>query len=224
MGHRLRQHQVAKEKWWDFVVAFVINNADHQLSKADIKYLENLMYQRAQQSQRMQLFNGNTPHKSFVAEGRKYDLAEVFENIDLLLRAFDLPVFAPAPSTLKALKLMPIATSAPQHPKMTRQGESDRMFWFDGRGSQARATYTPEGNLLVHRGSRLTPKAPAKSFNPALVRRLERAGVIKNNVFVDDYLFTSPSTAGSVIYKARCNGWTMWHDQAGKTLDQRFRT
>uniref|UniRef100_UPI00403F70D6 GIY-YIG nuclease family protein n=1 Tax=Lentilactobacillus hilgardii TaxID=1588 RepID=UPI00403F70D6 len=50
IGHRLIQHDVDRENWWNIAVAFVVNNERHQLSKADIKFLENIMYNKASQA------------------------------------------------------------------------------------------------------------------------------------------------------------------------------
>ena len=38
--------------------------------------------------------------------------------------------------------------------------------------------------------------------------------------FVEDYVFSSPSTAGGVILGRATNGWTKWRNSEGKTLDE----
>lgn len=200
VGHRLLQHNVPGEDWWDFGVAFVWNNADQQLSKADIKYLEHMMYQQAVTSDTMDLQNGNTPHESFVSEARTFDLQVVFENIDLLLRSFGLPLFYQAPNDNRV-----------------------RLLYFTGRESDATAVYTSEG-MTVRKGSRLSPLSPSKTFGDgSRLAGLQKKGIIQNDTFTKDYTFESPSGAGRIIYKARCNGWTMWHDQNGQTLADLYR-
>ena len=53
---------------------------------------------------------------------------------------------------------------------------------------------------------------------------LQEKGVIvqSNNCyqFVEDYVFSSPSTAGGVILGRATNGWTKWGNSEGKTLDE----
>jgi hypothetical protein len=39
-------------------------------------------------------------------------------------------------------------------------------------------------------------------------------------VFVKDYLFPSPSQAASTVLGRSTNGWTMWKDSKGRTLDE----
>ena len=48
--------------------------------------------------------------------------------------------------------------------------------------------------------------------------RLEDAGVIKNRVFQNDYTFSSPSLAATVVLGASANGNTEWHTANGKLL------
>ena len=38
--------------------------------------------------------------------------------------------------------------------------------------------------------------------------------------FVEDYVFSLPSTAGGVILGRATNGWTKWRNSEGKTLDE----
>ena len=41
--------------------------------------------------------------------------------------------------------------------------------------------------------------------------------------FTEDYIFSSPSTAGGVILGRSTNGWTKWRTVNGKTLDEMKR-
>ena len=38
--------------------------------------------------------------------------------------------------------------------------------------------------------------------------------------FLEDYVFSSPSTAGGVVLGRATNGWTKWKNSEGKTLDE----
>ena len=204
IGHRLIQHDIDKENWWNIALAFVVNNERHQLSKADIKFLENIMYTKASQAGIMKIYNGNMPHQSFVSEERVYDLKEIFFNIDLLLRSLGFPAF-----------FNPL--------KHKSNNEREQLVYFTGRGSRAVAKYTAEG-MIVQRGSKLSPKEPSPTFTSLKkLRTLEKEGVIKNDIFTRDYIFDSPSGAGVIIYKARCNGWNMWRTRNGKTLNDLYR-
>ncbi|MFT8878582.1 MAG: GIY-YIG nuclease family protein [Oenococcus sp.] len=209
VGGRLNQHNNKQEDWWGIAVVFVINSETHQLSKADIKYLENLMYTRAVEAGTMDIYNGNTPHQSFVNEARKFDLQDFFINIDLLLRSYGFSVFS-----------NPIQ---PPIPETESDSVTDELVYFSGRGGEATAKYTNEG-LVVQKGSKISPLEPSATFpNLSLLNKLIKNGIIKDGLFTVDYPFSSPSGAGNIIYKANCNGWTKWHDKSGKTLEELYR-
>ena len=46
---------------------------------------------------------------------------------------------------------------------------------------------------------------------------VEKEGVL---VFEEDYLFSSPSSAGSQVLGRNTNGWDKWKSKDGKTLDE----
>lgn len=206
VGSRLKQHNVESEEWWNVAVVFVINNKEHQLTKADIKFLENYMYTRAKKSETFNLRNSNTPHQSFVNESRKYDLYEIFENIDLLLRSLGFPVFF---NSLKS--------------KTTSNPRKDDLVYLTGRDSHGVAKYTSSG-LAVQKGSKISPLELSRTFDRKdQLEELISKGIIKDNEFTKDYVFSTPSAAGTIIYKARCNGWTIWKNKEGKTLSDLYR-
>lgn len=194
VGNRLKQHVNSKESWWKIAVAFVVNTQSHQLSKADIKFVENLMYQKAKQTNNMKLHNGNTPHQSFVNESRKYDLTETFNDINLLLRSLGFPLFVPT-SQQKRQHLITL--------------------YLDNRSSNAVGNYNlKDKSITVLAGSKLSELEPNHSFKRVkLLDELINAGVIVDNQFVRDYKFTSLSGAASLINKASSSGPHLWHDQ-----------
>ena len=52
---------------------------------------------------------------------------------------------------------------------------------------------------------------------------LEKGVMVESNnsyKFLEDYVFSSPSTAGGVVLGRATNGWTKWKNSEGKTLDE----
>lgn len=204
VGRRLNQH-LNNEPWWTIAVAFVVNNRDHQLSKADIKYLENLMYQKADKANIRELYNGNTPHKSFVEESRRYDLKNIFEKIDLLLNSFGFSVFS----------------NNGHHDNLM---EVNDYLYMNGRDSDATGIYNSDGSFTVKKGSRVSPLKITKSFSDSeLLKDLEDSNVLNNDTFQRGYKFHSPSQAARIIYKSSANGLILWHDHNGKTLKELYK-
>lgn len=200
VGNRLKQH--LKEDTWEIAIIFIINNREHQLSKADIKHLEHLMYTEANKINNMNLINANTPHNSFVSESRVYDLKHIFKNIDILLRSFGYPLFYEK-KTLSQSK--PVA--------------EENLFHITFRDSDAWASYnfeTSETKVLA--GSKLTPQDGTVSFQPKLFNKLTKKGIIKNNIFKKDYTFSSSSTAAKTILKRSASGPSSWKNKEGKSI------
>ncbi len=48
---------------------------------------------------------------------------------------------------------------------------------------------------------------------------------MKNNIYIlkEDYQFSSPSAAASVILWRNANWWTEWKDKNGKTINEIYR-
>ncbi|RCS43975.1 DUF4357 domain-containing protein [Bremerella cremea] len=86
-----------------------------------------------------------------------------------------------------------------------------------------------EDGFVVREGSKsrieLTPSAPDSVKSNR--QRLLDSGVIEERdgvyVYLQDYLFPSPSAAAQVVLGASANGWTEWKDKSGATLSEVHR-
>ena len=54
--------------------------------------------------------------------------------------------------------------------------------------------------------------------------QLQQKGVLQRKehvlVFMEDYIFSSPSTAAGVVLARSANGWREWKFNDGRTLDE----
>ncbi|USS86135.1 hypothetical protein M3M38_05410 [Fructilactobacillus cliffordii] len=184
----------------------MINNQTHQLSKADIKFLENLMYSKAETTKQMLLVNANTPHQSFVTESRKYDLKSNFINIDILLRSLGFPLF---------VKTKPAEVS-----EISNLDDDGIKLYLNSRNANATGIYHPhDKTITVLTGSRITELEPTSSFTMNdLLKKLIQTGIIKNHRFTSNYQFNSASTAANIITKSSYSGPRVWHDQKKLSL------
>ena len=74
-------------------------------------------------------------------------------------------------------------------------------------------------NPLYGRGSVSSNKSTKyKYINEGILKESE-----ESYVFIEDYLFSSCSTAAAVILGRNTNGWTKWVNNSGKTLDEVYR-
>jgi hypothetical protein len=135
------------------------------------------------------------------------ELLDTFDTIRMLVSTLGFPVFEPM-----------VKLNAPSHLFNVRGGGSD------GRGELV------EDGFVVFEGSRarleVSPSA-AHSVSPQR-EKLLAAGVIEERdgvyVFVQDFLFSSSSTAAAVVLGRSANGWTEWKDESGLTLSDVFQS
>lgn len=103
--------------------------------------------------------------------------------------------------------------------------KNKHLFFTKGRGCDAKGFYDSSG-FTVLQGSIL-----AKDSVPSLIWREKRAKQIKEYakekggkvILEADKVFTSPSTAADFCIGSSNNGWIVWKDEKGQTLDAVYR-
>lgn len=102
------------------------------------------------------------------------------------------------------------------------QVTEDSTFKLAGRGGNADGYPAQEGSFVVTKGSRIsmdvTDGIPQNYLE--LRNDLISKGVIQDNIFVEDYSFTSVSTAASVILGRSSNGRKEWTKIDGRSVAQ----
>lgn len=195
---RLLTHLKEKDFWHECVV-FI--SKDNNLNKAHVKYLENRMYTLAKEAGRYQLENSNIPTQSSLSEADRAEMEEFINNAKLLLSAVGHKVLE--------------ATAIP-----SKTNNDPEIFVFEGKDYKATGTTTADG-FVVFKNSILSKKA-----NSSLTKSLldKRNKLISENIidsaftFTKDYIFSSPSTAASIISGNSTNGKTAWRNSQGMTL------
>ena len=199
---RLTQHLSQKDFWND---AIVFVSKDNNLNKAHIKYIENKLYEAAEKVGRYKLENSNIPTRSTISEPDEAEMEEFIANIKLLIGTLGFKIFDPLLSESKT-------------------EENARMLFLQGaRGANARGISTTEG-FVVTKGS-LMAGSVTRSYAENYVRLREK--LLADEVvvpegtefrFTKDTLFSSPSTAASVIMGRCANGLTEWKTDDGRIL------
>lgn len=198
IGPRLEQH-ASKKDFWTACMAFT--SKDENLNKAHVQYLESRLIALAAQAKRCTLDNGNRPQLPSLSEA---DAAEAKGFLTEMLLCF--PVLGLGVFMLPTIEQKP-----------------GSVLYLKAKGIGALGAATPQG-FVVRSGSRaVRDEAPSCS---ASIKE-QRAALIENGVmqpsgggyhFVQDYLFSSPSTASCVVLGRSSNGRTEWKTKDGKTL------
>ena len=198
---RLNQHLAQKDFWHETIV-FI--SKDENLNKAHIKYLENRLHDIAKSANRYKIENSITPTQSSISESDRAEMEEYIENIKMLVNTLGHKVFDEKRDFKPKRKQEPFFIKA-------------------ARGADAQGEPTSDG-FVVFKGSKATSttvNSITQNFINLRQKLIEEKVIIQkddNFEFPDDYIFSSPSTAASIVLGRNANGLTEWKQKDGKTL------
>ena len=204
MLNRLKQHINEHEEWNECVVVI---SKDNHLNKAHVKHLEYVFYQMAVQARRYTVTNSVIPTCSSVSEFDQAMLSEFVDHAKLLVNTLGYKPF-------EGITVLP--------------GEGEAALAVaeyairSSRGADARGVSVADGFTVLQGSqvaSNVTPSfsAPLRRIRDLL---LETGVIDEEHQFTRDYLFSSPSTAASIVRGASTNGRTAWKNSQGQTLAQ----
>lgn len=207
--NRLSQHLKSKDFWYETIV-FV--SKDENLNKAHIKYLENRLYEIAKSTNRYQLENSITPTQSSISESDKAEMEEFLDNIKMLVNTLGHKVF-------ESKREIQIESNSTQN----NQKINDLFIIKGVRGADAYGKPTSDG-FVVLKDSKIASKT-VNSFTQTFVNLRaklvdEKVILIENEIsyLPEDYIFSSPSAAASIVMGRTANGLVEWKLQDGTTL------
>lgn len=199
---RLSQHQRNKD-FWNYAV--VIISKINAFTKTHVKFLEHISIKNAQEVGRWQLENGVNTSMPFVTESMEADMLDCFETTKILLSTLGFPLF----------------DSISRESNKT----SEDIYKMKSKEAIAEGDLIDEG-FVVYKGSKAVKNTlpSCHKYMIDLRNKLIDSGTLSLDgnvyVFTEDYIFSSPSTAGGVISGRPTNGWTVWKNTNGKTLDE----
>ncbi|WP_300668214.1 GIY-YIG nuclease family protein [Desulfoluna sp.] len=205
---RLKQH-VSKSDFWNEAVVFI--SKDENLNKAHVKFLESRFHEDAVVAARYAVENDQTPTRSSISEADQAEMGEFAVYARLLLNTMGFKVFEPIVKPVDAAESL---------------AQTDDIFYLAGAGDAEGTGLRTADGFVVRKGShaRLDPTpACQKGF---LARRddLIASGKLRKldhvYEFVEDVLFSSPSTAAAIVLGRSANGRTEWKTASGVTLKE----
>ena len=200
---RLVKHNKEKEFWER---ALVLISKTNSLTQTHALFLEWHCLQAIKSAGRFLNENGNSGSKPHTPTPMEADCHEIYDTGRALLSTLGYPLFDAVA-------------------KSVGFGKNDEVFYCKSSGTNGSGLYTSEG-FVVLKGS-IGRKANVPSildtWDHKMRMSLLNANIIKEEgdtvVFVKDHLFRSPSTAAVALLGGTANGWTVWKNAAGKTLD-----
>lgn len=200
---RLYQHLTQKDFWHE---AIIFISKDENLNKAHIKYLENRLHEIAKLASRYKLENTMTPTQSSISESDRSEMEEFIENIKMLVNTLGHKVF--------------------DEKREFKQKKKQEVFLLKApRGAEAQGEPSSDG-FVVLKGSKAagstTPSMTSNFINLRNKLIEDRTLIPKDESyeFPEDFIFSSPSTAASIVLGRNANGLTEWKQKNGKTLKE----
>lgn len=196
---RVKDHD-SKKAFWQKVLLFI--SKDAAMTKADVQYLEYCAIKAAKNANTFILDeNKQTPKAPNLPEYRKDDMDGFFEDVKFLTSFMGCNIFDVA------------------------QLKEKHLFYTKGRGGDAKGFYDANG-FTVLKGSII-----AQSSVPSFTWKEKREHLLKDYTtgkgdklaLVSDKTFSSPSTAADFCIGSSNNGWLVWKDKDGQTLDIVYR-
>lgn len=200
---RLNKHLTQKD-FWNETIIFI--SKDENLNKAHIKYLENRLYEIAKSAKRYKTVNTITPTQSSLSESDREAMEEFIENIKMLVNTLGHKVF--------------------NEKREIRPKHKQNIFFIKAtRGADAQGEPTSDG-FVVFKGSKAsvsTVNSITKNFINLRQQLIDKE-IIKFNgdimEFPEDYIFSSPSAAATIVLGRNANGLTEWKLSSGMTLKE----
>lgn len=204
---RLQQHLKEKD-FWNEAVVFI--SKDENLNKAHIKYLENRLHQIAYEANRFEILNNQIPTQSSVSESDKAEMEEFLSNIIMLVNILGYNAFEKIGDTDNVRTV--------QIPENIFFIQATR--GANGKGKPSREGFAVFKNSII--ADPITNSYP-KTMRILRTKLLEEGKIeIVNGrlVLVEDYVFSSSSTAAMIVMGRSANGLTEWKTANGMTLQE----
>lgn len=217
---RLESHYAQKD-FWTRAIGFTTATAG-QLNKAHVQFLEARLIALARAAKRVPLDNANQPTQPSLSEADRADMEVFLAHMLGMLPVLGVHAFEQARQSVPRA-VMQVPSAVPFSDEQPPLVPEAAVLSCVGKGFEALGSDAAQG-FVVFSGSGVSMSVGASlTGNVERLRKdLLATGVLKadGNVlrFTQDYAFSSPSTAASVVLGRSANGRIEWKDAQGRTL------
>lgn len=200
--NRLIDHNRNKD-FWEWAVVF--SSTDNSINKAFVQHLESRLIDIAQGKKRCNLTNNVFPKRPTLTESDHADMENFLDNMLSIFPLVGLSIF--------------------ENSKTLFHNKPKDTFHISGReGADATAIQQPNGFVVLKNSkAALTVTTSISPYLVKLRQDLVKKDVLaeKNGLFIfgEDYSFSSPSLAASVVLGRNTNGRSEWKNSDGKSLN-----
>lgn len=195
---RLNQHY-SKKDFWDWAVFFVTK--DNSLNKAHVQRLESRLLELAHAAKQCKIDNTQKPLAPTLSKSQTADVESFLLDVLSIFPLLGLGVFEKTETTSKPGELL----------------------FIEAKGIKATGYEDPKGFVVIKGSQLVKDEVPSiHAYMTTLRKDMLEQGVISANgnanVFNQDYVFNSSSTAAGVVQGRTANGRKDWKNKEGKTL------
>lgn len=178
--------------------AIMLTTRDNSFGPTEISYLENRFCNLAIEAKRYIVKNGNDPNPGNITEEKESELEEFIDYAKIVMGTLGHKVF---------------------EPYISETDDDEDLFYISRNGANATCKPTVDGFVLL-KESIISSKTTKSCPEFVLKARMKYALKIKNNVLLEDILFTSPSGAAAFVLGASANGNIEWKTENGIVLKE----
>ena len=196
---RVKDHD-SKKAFWQKALIFVSKDAD--MTKVDVQYLEHKAIAEAKKANAFVLSdNKQIPKAPNLPEHQRDSIDEFFEDVKFLASFTGCNIFE------------------------VSQPKGEHLFYTKGRGCNAKGFYSSDGFTVLKGSTVAKTMVPSFNWKEKREKMLQDYTSIENGILVltSDKTFSSPSTAADFCIGSSNNGWLIWKDKDGNTLDSVYR-
>ncbi|NQX84845.1 MAG: GIY-YIG nuclease family protein [Flavobacteriaceae bacterium] len=198
---RVYEHNQKKD-FWETAVVFI--SQANSINKTEVLYLEYLAIEKGLKINRFDLSeNKQKPKKPNVQRHIKDSVEGFFRDVIYVTDFINLPIFKDSVNIKK----------------------SNKLFYTNYRSSEAIGYYDGSGFTILKDSIISKDTVPSFGWKTKREKIIEQTAKTVDNklVLTQDYTFKSPSTAADFCIGSSNNGWLVWKNKEGKTLDEIYR-
>lgn len=196
---RVKDHD-SKKAFWQKALIFVSKDAD--MTNVDVQYLEHKAIAEAKKANAFVLSdNKQIPKAPNLPEHQRDSIDEFFEDVKFLASFIGCNIFE------------------------VSQPKEEHLFYTKGRGCNAKGFYSSDGFTVLKGSTVAKTMVPSFNWKEKREKMLQDYTSNENGILVltSDKTFSSPSTAADFCIGSSNNGWLIWKDKNGNTLDSVYR-
>ena len=214
---RIKEH--CKDKKFEYILILAKDNEG--LDATELNFLEHSFTKLLQESTQCNLINKNIPSKGIVKENIEKDYTRYLDITKSIFYTLGLDIFEKKEEKTKKHTNINIASS-------NSQKVNTNILYINKINIKKNININAKGILLENNKFKVLKGSTYKiDTNPSLHKKIAelrvycyKEKIIKNGIFLKDYIFTSPSYAASFILGSSYNGKDIWKNEKGLSLNE----